>query len=135
MKPPKFTTVQSCLDWIPENERTIAQALRQLVTECIPNVREKLSFNVPYYFGHRGICFIWPASVIWGNEPTYEGVRLGFMWGCLLDNRTGFLDEGDRKQVYWKDIKSMAEFHEFYDLLKDFIFEATAVDDQKRLKK
>jgi hypothetical protein len=44
----KFTSVEECLDFIPEEEQVVAEILRALALECIPNVKEKLGYNVPF---------------------------------------------------------------------------------------
>lgn len=39
----------------------------------------------------KDICFLWPASVLWGRRKTYDGVRLGFSYGNLLPSAAGYL--------------------------------------------
>lgn len=127
----KFRTVEEFLNFLPENELKIVKVLRQLVLDSIPNVIEKLSYNVPYYKVTKNICFIWPSSVLWGKKQTYEGVRFGFTNGYLLQDEIAYLDKGDRKQVYWKDFKEIKEID--IDLLKSYIFEAVMIDEQLTL--
>lgn len=67
MTNPKFKSVVECLGLLPESERQITQFLRQIVLDNLPNCTEKLSYNVPYYFLNKSICFIWPGSVLWGK--------------------------------------------------------------------
>jgi hypothetical protein len=38
-----------------------------------------------------------------GKTKSYAGVRLGFTNGNLMQDETGYLDKGDRKQLLWKD--------------------------------
>jgi hypothetical protein len=129
----KFRDVQECLDYLPEDELRITLFLRNLVFECIPDVTEKLSYNVPYYMRKKAICFIWPASILWGKKPSYEGVRFGFTSGYLLNDEIGYLEKGGRKQIFWRDFKSIAEID--VDLLRAYIYEALMVDDLKKTKK
>jgi hypothetical protein len=65
-----FTNVDDFLEFLPEQELRIVEALRRTIFDCIPNVSEKLSYNVPFYKRKKGICFIWPASVLWGKKKT-----------------------------------------------------------------
>jgi hypothetical protein len=123
-----FRNLNDFLDFLPEDEREIAEVLRQIVFDCIPMAKEKLSYNVPYYKVHKNICFIWPASVFWGNSKSYEGVRFGFTKGYLLQDENGFLDKGTRKQVYWKDFTTCDSIN--IPLLKSFIFDALRLDEQ-----
>lgn len=128
MQPVKFRSVEDFLDFLPEHELRIVQALRQLTLECIPNVKEKLSYNVPYYSRHKRICFIWPASVPWGNIKL-QGVQFGFCYGNLMRDELNYLDRGSRKQVYSKTFMSLQEIDT--DLLKLYLFEAVRVDAGK----
>lgn len=127
-----FDSIEELLDFLPEDERVLTEFLRKLVFECVPDVEEKLSFNVPYYQRNAGLLFIWPGSVSWG-KVTYQGVRLGFQQGYLLPDEIGFLDRGGRKQVFWRDFYALADID--VDLLRAYIYEAVLVDDQKPRRK
>jgi hypothetical protein len=62
---------------LPENERIILDVLRQIVRETLPDYcKEKLSFNVPLFYGNKAICIVWPATVPRGGVK--EGVLFGF---------------------------------------------------------
>lgn len=128
MQQVSFRNLDEFLHFIPEDELKITLLLRKLIFSCLPHVTEKLAYNVPYYKLNRNICFIWPASVLWGRKASYEGVRMGFTHGHLLTDENQYLEKGSRKQVYWKDYKTTAEIDT--DLLRSFIFESAAIDAQ-----
>ncbi len=121
-----FRNVGELLDFLPDQERELVDILRTIILECLPNCVEKLSYNVPYYFGHSRICFIWPASVPWGNLEQNE-VLLGFCKGYLLMDEIGYLEKGNRKKVFGKTFKHKKEIDE--DLLKAYLFEALELDE------
>jgi hypothetical protein len=98
-----FRNIEDYLEYLPENELKIVQFLRNLVLDCVPNCKEKLSYNMPYYWRHYSICFIWPASVTWGSKIAYQGIIMGFSNGNLLANDNNYLEKDSRKQLYWKD--------------------------------
>lgn len=129
MSTKKFNNVEEFLDHLPEDELKITQYLIQLVENTLINYTIKLNYNVPFYAIHKNICFIWPASVLWGKKKTYSGVRFGFTKGYLLNDDFNYLDKGDRKQVYWKDFKHINEID--IDLLKTLLFEAIEIDKTK----
>ncbi|MBK9077502.1 MAG: DUF1801 domain-containing protein [Flavobacteriales bacterium] len=83
----RFATVQECLDFLPPDGRALTGELRELLVQEAPELKERISFNVPFYKVRRDICFLWPASVLWGNRKTYDGVRVGFSYGHLLTKR------------------------------------------------
>jgi hypothetical protein len=129
-----FDTVEDFLDFLPADEVRIVNVLRMLVLDCMPDAIEKLSFNVPFYKRHKTVCFIWPASVFWGSKKTYEGVRFGFANGYLMQDEIGYLNKGDRKQIYWRDFTSVSEID--VSLLRAYLFEAMMIDDEtKAIKK
>ena len=78
-----FEDVDDFLEYLPNEERVIVDFLRNLIFQCLPDVKEKLSYNVPYYYGKRRIAFIWPASVPWGMGQS-KVVLLGFCKGHLM---------------------------------------------------
>lgn len=125
-QPIQFNSIGDFLDHLPEQELEIVEELRRIVYECIPDVKEKLSYNVPYFSRKRRICFIWPASVPWGKTPM-DGVQFGFTNGNLLHDDLNYLDKGTRKQVYSKTFHSLDEIDS--EILRSYIFEALSVDE------
>lgn len=86
---------------ISEDERIIVDVLRQIVSEHLQGYgQEKISFGVPFFYGKKGICIIWPASVPRGGIS--KGVLLGFWYGNLLQDPLKYLDRGSNKKVYYK---------------------------------
>ena len=122
-----FRDMEEFLDFLPEGELEIVEYLREIIFECIPDCTEKLSYNVPYYYKHSRICFIWPASVPWGNVKM-AGVQLGFCRGHLLHDDINYLEKGNRKQVYSKTFFTIKDID--VDLLKAYLFDAADVDDE-----
>ncbi len=100
------------LDFLPDDERALTEQLRELIISEAPDLKERLSFNVPFYKGRRDVCFIWPASVLWGRTKTYEGVRFGLSYGSLVPGCEPYLQRGDRKQVCWRDLHRLTSTDE-----------------------
>ena len=118
--------MEEFLEFLPDDELKMVQILRSVVLDCLPNCTEKLSYNVPFYKINKGICFIWPSSILWGKTISFKGVRFGFNQGYKMRDEINFLDQGTRKQVFWKDYESIKEID--VDLLKAYIFEAAEID-------
>lgn len=123
----RFKHLEEFYDHITPQEASILLPLRKLILDCIPGCTEYLSYNVPYFKKHRGICFLWPQSVTWGGVKQKGAVRFGFIQGHLLQDEWNFLEKGQRKQVFWKDFDQLNE--EDIVLINTFLFEAAAVDD------
>jgi len=107
---------------LPEDERIIVDVLRQIISENLPGYcKEKLSFNVPYFYGKRGICIIWPAAIPRGGIK--QGVLLGFWQGNKLKDEDGYLTRGTNKKVFYKIYTHIEEIDEpaIVKLLKEAV--------------
>jgi len=101
----KSRSIVQLYERMPENERIIVDVLRQIVRETLPEYcKEKISYNVPLFYGNKAICIIWPASVPRGGIK--EGVLLGFWHGNKLNDSDGFLTHGTNKQIFYKIYRS-----------------------------
>jgi hypothetical protein len=86
---------------LPEDERVMVDVLRQMVIEALPpHCKEKISYNVPFFYGNKGICIIWPATIPRGGIK--KGVLLGFWYGNKLKDVDNFLTHGTNKQIFYK---------------------------------
>lgn len=128
-----FRDVNEFLAYLPDTEKRTVELLRKIIFSCQPGIMEKLIYNVPFYRYHKNICFIWPASVLWGKKKSYEGVRLGFTSGYLLADEENYLDLGERKFVAYRDFLSAA--HIDPERLRPFIFEALRLDETAARRK
>ena len=50
IQPIKFNSLDDFLSYLPEDELKIVQFLRQIIANCIPDYKEKLAYNVPFYY-------------------------------------------------------------------------------------
>lgn len=118
-------TVEDCIAGLPPDEAGIAQALRSIILSCSPHLTEKLSYNVPYFYGYSRICFIWPSSVPWGKVKK-DGVMLGICRGHMLSNEQGILEMEGRKEVATITFSSPSEINQ--GLIREIINEAIILD-------
>jgi len=118
----KFQSFVEFWDFLPEKERIVVDVLRPIILENLPSTcKEKLAYNVPYYYGNKRICLIWPGSVPWGGIR--DGVLLGFCQGYKLSDPENYLTHGTNKQVYYKIYHSVDEINEtaIISLLKEAV--------------
>lgn len=130
--PAKIKSLLQLIDLLTEEERIIVDVLRQIILENLPPYcKEKISYNVPFFYGNKGICIIWPATIPRGGIK--EGVLLGFWYGNKLKDSDHYLIRGTNKQVFYKIYKSAEEINEaaIVKLLK----EAIKIDHQFKRKK
>jgi len=120
-----FISIEEFFDYLPHNELIIAQQLRTIALQSMPNPTEKLAYNVPFYYQHSRVCFIWPSSVLWGKVEK-GGVLLGFPKGHLLRDEIGWLEAGSRKEVRSKTFFKSEEIDAA--MVRSYIQEALRVD-------
>ena len=124
----KVSSLVQLYERLPENERVITDVLRQIVKHNLPAYcKGKISYNVPFFYGKKGICIIWPATVPRGGIK--KGVLLGYWYGCKLKDVDGYLSHGTNKQIFYKIFYSPQEINSraIIKLLK----EAVKVDQGK----
>lgn len=109
---------------LPENERIIVDVLRQIILEALPGCKEKIAYNVPFFYGKKRICLIWPATIPRGGIK--QGVLLGFWHGNKLKDANNYLAHGTNKQVFYKIYYSPEEINE--KAIKKLLREAAKID-------
>jgi hypothetical protein len=98
-------------DHLPESERLIADVLRQIILGQLPSsCKEKLTYNVPFFYGNKRICLIWPAAIKGGGVRA--GVLLGFCEGYRLADSDNYLSHGTNKRIFYKVYQSVDEINE-----------------------
>ena len=123
----KIKSILQLYELLPENERIITDVLRQIVTaHLLENCKEKISFNVPYFFGNKGICIIWPATIPRGGIK--KGVLLGFWYGNKLKDADNYLTHGTNKQIFYKIFTDVNQINE--KAIVKLFKEATKLDNQ-----
>lgn len=104
----KNTGIVELIHTLPGEERVITDVLRQIILSAYPNyIKEKIAYNVPFYYGEKGIAIIWPASVPRGGIKS--GVLFGLWHGNKLRDVENYLQRGKNKQVFYRVFQSGAE--------------------------
>ena len=121
----KIQSLLELMDVLPHNESVIVDVLRGIVIDTIGDEsKEKISYNVPYFYGHKGICIIWPSSIPRGGVE--EGVLFGFWYGNLLSDKDNYLKKGNNRKVYYRIFKDVDEINVIK--LKRLLIEAINLD-------
>ena len=115
-------SIDEFLDNLPEDELEIVLFLRKIILECMPDCKEKLAYNVPFYYRHSRICYIWPVSIPLGKVE--KGVAIGFCKGDSYLDETFETTKFASKQTF----NSVEEID--VALLKQQIDEAILTDNQ-----
>jgi hypothetical protein len=123
----KFKSLLELWEYLPEEEQAIVYVLRQIVLKNLPSFyKEKLTHNVPFYYGKRRICLIWSGSVPRGGIK--QGILFGFCYGNRLKDSNNYLTHGSNKQVFYKAFRSPEEIN--YETIVSLLQEVVEVDKQ-----
>lgn len=128
----KIKSLVQLYDLLPGEERVITDVLRQIIADALPAYcKEKISYNVPFFYGNRSICLVWPSTIPRGGIK--KGVLLGFWYGNRLKDEGNYLTHGTNKQIFYKIFYSADEI-KAAPLLK-ILKEAARLDEQFSAKK
>jgi hypothetical protein len=106
----KIKSIVQLYDAIPTHERIIVDVLRAIITEQLPAYcKEKISYQVLFFYGHKGICIIWPSAIPRGGIK--KGVLLGFWYGNKLTDADNYLTHGTNKQIFYKIYNDVNEIN------------------------
>ena len=106
----KIKSILQLYDAIPEHECIIVDVLRAIITEQLPAYcKEKISYQVPFFYGNKGICIIWPSAIPRGGIK--KGVLLGFWYGNKLTDADNYLTHGTNKQIFYKIYNDVEEIN------------------------
>lgn len=118
----KIKSLVHLYEVLPGHERIIVDVLRQIIIENLPvTFKEKISFNVPFFYGKKGICIIWPSAIPRGGIK--KGVLLGFWYGNKINDADNYLTHGTNKQIFYKIFYSAEDIDEqaIVKLLKEAV--------------
>lgn len=125
----KIKSIHELYDILPESEMLMVDLLRELIKEKLPSsFKEKISYNVPYFFGNRGICIIWPSTIPRGGIKS--GVLLGFWQGNKLKDPDQYLTHGTNNKIFYKIYQSVEEIDP--EPILNLLVDAIEVDRMQR---
>lgn len=129
--PFKIRSLVQLFEILPEEERIIVDVLRQIILENLPDYcKEKISYNVPFFYGNKSICIVWPSTIPKGGIK--EGVLLGFYYGNKLQDIDNYLLKGTNKQVFYKIYRKAEDIDE--DAIKKLLEQAIIYDKSQKKK-
>jgi len=132
----KIISILQLMDRLPENERLTVDVLRQIIIQNLPSqCKEKLAFNVPFFYGKRGICIVWPSTIPGGGIR--QGVLLGFWQGRRLNDDDGFLVRGTNKKIFYRIFRNVDEIDDapIVKLLKEAVRIDNLLPDKTSFRK
>lgn len=103
---------------LKEPYQSIMLYVRQLAFNCLPDLEERFSYKVPFYYYHKKPLFY--LNVLKGKSY----VDVAFMQGLILEKDFPVLkNDNNRKQVRSLQIKSLETFN--IDIFKQLLHAAS----------
>jgi hypothetical protein len=65
--------VDQYIESLPDEERLVAETLREMIFDLVPNVEERFSFKIPFYHYYGMFCYL--------NRVKSGGLELAFCRG------------------------------------------------------
>ena len=119
-------TVDNYTEQQPPDHQRILRWLRQMILTSDPDIREKISWKVPFYTYHgTHLCYL---SVV-RSEPV--AVDLAFVNGHELPDEAGLLESRGRKTIKSLVIRNVGDPDE--DVVRTFIQEALLLNHNRHL--
>ncbi|MBT8233223.1 MAG: hypothetical protein HKO66_07625 [Saprospiraceae bacterium] len=121
----KVKSLLHLYELISEHERILLDVLRQIIIDRLPDYcKEKIAYNVPYFYANKGICLLWPSGIPRGGIDS--GVLLGFWNGNLLKDEDNYLIRGSNKKIFYQIYNKPEEIN--IDAVNKLLDEAIDLD-------
>jgi hypothetical protein len=115
---PKYLNIE---DYIESQDRFIKPLLahlRKVIMLAHPNIREQISWSLPFFYCFDYLCYL-------SISKKTKGVEVCFAKGCQLSNESGLLDAKNRKLVQGITFTSLADYEEkesaFLEILQEAV--------------
>ncbi|MCF3108016.1 DUF1801 domain-containing protein [Niabella sp. CC-SYL272] len=121
----KFRSLLELFEFLPADQALLLDVLRQIAIDTLNGYgKEKMSYNVPFFYGNRSLLLIYPAAVPRGGFKS--GVMFAFWYGNRLKDEAHYLEHGTNKQIYYRVYQSAGEIN--IAALRKLILEAIELD-------
>ncbi len=106
----------------PSELKKVMLQLRQIILSCSPNIEEKISYGVPYYYYMGPMCYF--------HITKLGALQVGFAKGTFLQDPFGVLEEKGRSVIKSIDYFNTEEIVEEH--IRFFIQESIIINSEKR---
>ena len=124
-----MSAVEGWYEELPEEWQEVAQALRTLILDAAPTIREEWKYRLPFYSHRRWMCYL---------SLQKQGLVLGFVDGKHMLDADGLFAPTNHKLIRHftpeRDIRRLP-VDAFRRLLQEAIAVNEEVDAQQRAKR
>jgi hypothetical protein len=112
-------------DYIESQDRFIIPLLahlRKVIMLAHPNIREQISWSLPFFYCFDYLCYL-------SISKKTKGIEVCFAKGCQLNNESGLLDAKNRKLIKGITFTSLADYEEKEDAFLEILQEAVMFNE------
>jgi Domain of unknown function (DU1801) len=120
----KYISVEDFIDHQTTELRSLLYYLRRLLMVAHPHMRERLSFNTPFYHCFDYLCYF-------GKIHKKKGIEICFAKGFLLSNEQGVLQADNRKMIRGIWFHDLADFQQQEEVFLEILQEAILLNETK----
>jgi hypothetical protein len=125
---PKFQDIDDFIQSKEINLRPLLAQIRNIIMVSHPQIREQISWNLPFFYCFDHLCYL---SV---SKKT-KGVEVCFAKGFHIKDEAGVLDAKDRKLVKGITFTDLADFEKREEAFLEVLQEAILLNEtQPELK-
>ena len=121
-----MNAVESYIQDLAKEQRSLFHAVRELIFDAGPAVTEKISYRIPFFYSFGPLCYL---------NPYKEGVDLGFHRGMELSDAQGLLETRDRSVVRSIAILHWNDFLQKRNAIREVIQEALLLNEMRKAEK
>lgn len=111
--------VESFIDKLAGQQRELADVLRHFILSVDPEIREKISYGIPFFYKEKNICYL---------NPVAAGIDLGFVKGSKFKRAFPGIEMKNRKKVRTIYLQNADTID--FELLLSAFHEALSLDTQ-----
>lgn len=119
---PKYLDIDDYIESKEESLRPLLAHLRKVIMLAHPNIREQISWNLPFFYCFDHLCYL---SII----KKTKSLEVSFVKGFHLNDESGLLDAKNRKLVKGITFTNLADYEEKEETFLEILQEAVLFNE------
>jgi hypothetical protein len=118
----KYHDIDDYIEGEDKSIKPLLAHLRKVIMLSHPNIREQISWNLPFFYCFDHLCYL-------SITKKTKGVEVCFVKGFHLNNESGLLAAKDRKLVKGITFTSLADYEEKEEAFLEILQEAVLFNE------
>ena len=119
---PKYFDIDDYIESKDTSLKSLLSHLRKVIMLSHANIREQISWNLPFFYCFDHLCYL-------SITKKTKGVEVCFVKGFHLNNESGLLDAKDRKLIKGITFTSLKDYEEKEEAFLEILQEAVLFNE------